>query len=159
MWSHSVTTELRKEEKKTPTCCVLARMGRLGFSDSVCPQLFRPQDLGACWPDLWSWPLSLSLPGCSLGSRTALPVKSSARQRGVGNRHHTPEPAVALSQDQLCWCVNIPSPLPLVCVPDHLKRGWGHELPRTGGASGKEPACQCRRWKRCGFDLWVRKIP
>ena len=27
-----------------------------------------------------------------------------------------------------------------------------------GGASGKEPACQCRRHKRCGFDPWVRKI-
>ena len=24
--------------------------------------------------------------------------------------------------------------------------------------SGKEPACQCRRYKRCGFHSWVRKI-
>ena len=28
-----------------------------------------------------------------------------------------------------------------------------------GGASGKEPPCQCRRHKRRGFDPWVRKIP
>jgi len=28
-----------------------------------------------------------------------------------------------------------------------------------GGASNKESACQCQRDKRCGFDLWVRKIP
>ena len=28
-----------------------------------------------------------------------------------------------------------------------------------GGASGKEPACQCKRCKTCGFDPWVRKIP
>ena len=28
-----------------------------------------------------------------------------------------------------------------------------------GGTSGKEPACQRRRRKRLGFDLWVRKIP
>ena len=28
-----------------------------------------------------------------------------------------------------------------------------------GGASGKEPTCQCRRCKRAGFDPWVRKIP
>ena len=28
-----------------------------------------------------------------------------------------------------------------------------------GGASGKGPASQCRRCKRCGFDHWVRKIP
>ena len=25
--------------------------------------------------------------------------------------------------------------------------------------SGKEPTCRCRRRKRCGFDLWVGKIP
>ena len=33
----------------------------------------------------------------------------------------------------------------------------GLQLPR--GAGGKEPACQCRRHKRYGFDPWVRKIP
>ena len=30
-------------------------------------------------------------------------------------------------------------------------------LPRW--LSEKESACQCRRHKKCGFDLWVRKIP
>ena len=29
----------------------------------------------------------------------------------------------------------------------------------TGGASGKEPASQCRRHTRRRFDPWVRKIP
>ena len=28
-----------------------------------------------------------------------------------------------------------------------------------GGANGKEPTCQRRRLKRCGFDLWLGKIP
>ena len=28
-----------------------------------------------------------------------------------------------------------------------------------GGASGKEPACQSRRPKRCGFDPWIGEIP
>ena len=28
-----------------------------------------------------------------------------------------------------------------------------------GGASGKEPAFQCRRHRRLRFDPWVRKIP
>ena len=28
-----------------------------------------------------------------------------------------------------------------------------------GCASAKEPPCQCRRQKRCGFNPWVRKIP
>ena len=27
-----------------------------------------------------------------------------------------------------------------------------------GGAIGKEPACQCRRRRRCGFDPWIGKI-
>ena len=29
----------------------------------------------------------------------------------------------------------------------------------VGGTSGKEPDCQCRRHKRCGFNPWVGKIP
>ena len=29
---------------------------------------------------------------------------------------------------------------------------------QTGGAGGKEPACQCRRRWRHGFDPWVGKI-
>jgi len=31
-----------------------------------------------------------------------------------------------------------------------------------GDISGKEPACQCKRYKKhkgCGFDPWVGKIP
>ena len=28
-----------------------------------------------------------------------------------------------------------------------------------GGTSGKEPICQCSRYKIPGFDPWVRKIP
>ena len=30
---------------------------------------------------------------------------------------------------------------------------------RTGGASGKQPCCQCRRHKRHELHLWVGKIP
>ena len=32
---------------------------------------------------------------------------------------------------------------------------WGF----PGGASSQEPACQCRRHKRCRFRPWVGKIP
>jgi len=28
-----------------------------------------------------------------------------------------------------------------------------------GGARDNEPTCQCRRYKRCRFNPWVRKIP
>ena len=43
-----------------------------------------------------------------------------------------------------------------------LEEGIGSERGMRGfqgGASGKEPACQCRRHKRCRFDPWVGKIP
>ena len=36
-----------------------------------------------------------------------------------------------------------------------LPGGWGF----PGGASGKEPACQCRRCKRNRFNPWVGKAP
>ena len=35
----------------------------------------------------------------------------------------------------------------------YISRGF------PGDASGKEPACQCRRLKRCRLDPWVREIP
>ena len=51
----------------------------------------------------------------------------------TGNTHtHT---CMCVIKDQVCYS----------CIP--------------GGASGIEPACQCRRHKRCGFNPWVRKIP
>ena len=36
---------------------------------------------------------------------------------------------------------------------------WTYFLTSLCGASGKEPACQCRRHKRRGFDPWVGKSP
>ena len=39
---------------------------------------------------------------------------------------------------------------------------WGAALPYSsfqGGASGKEPACQCGRHKGHGFNPWLGKIP
>ena len=45
-------------------------------------------------------------------------------------------------------CLSSPA-LPWLLLP------WGF----PGGASGKEPACQCRRHKRCRFDPCVEKIP
>ena len=38
-------------------------------------------------------------------------------------------------------------------------RGTSQARPVSGGASVKEPACQCSRLKRCGFESWVQKIP
>ena len=39
---------------------------------------------------------------------------------------------------------------------------WSSEYIHWGfpdGASSKESTCQCRRCKRCGFDLWIREDP
>ena len=38
-----------------------------------------------------------------------------------------------------------------------LVRNTSH-LGFPDGTSGKEPACQCRRCKKCGFNSWVGKI-
>ena len=47
----------------------------------------------------------------------------------------------------------------LICVHEVLKRVGMKEKGFPGGASGKEPACECRRRKRHRFDPWVEKIP
>ena len=59
-----------------------------------------------------------------------------------------------------------PGPHPLTAVgksQDPRQRpgpsGSGEKMRFPGGAGGKTPACRHRRWKRLGFDLWVRKIP
>ena len=39
----------------------------------------------------------------------------------------------------------------------HLRTSPNPHSP--SGTSGKEPACQCGIHKRCGFNLWARKIP
>ena len=41
----------------------------------------------------------------------------------------------------------------------YLERNTGLPWDFPGGTSGKEPACQCRRYKRLRFDPWVGKIP
>ena len=43
-------------------------------------------------------------------------------------------------------------------VPN-LRTSLPSPLGFPSGAIGKKPSCQCRRHKRHGFDLWVRKIP
>ena len=43
-------------------------------------------------------------------------------------------------------------------LPDNTDKNE-HIRGFPGGASGKEPACQCRRHKRHGLNLWVGGIP
>ena len=48
------------------------------------------------------------------------------------------------------------SPFPFVPSP---KAKIFNFLGFPGGSDGKEPTCQCRRYRRPRFDPWVRKIP
>ena len=40
-------------------------------------------------------------------------------------------------------------------LEDKKQSSWGF----PSGSAGKEPACQCRRHMRLGFDPWVGEIP
>ena len=55
--------------------------------------------------------------------------------------------------DMVCLSVSVPNSLflsvSLRCISRHIKFSW---------LSGKESAYQCRRCRRCGFDLSVGKI-
>ena len=46
----------------------------------------------------------------------------------------------------------------LIVLTNEMGAG-GEERASQVVLSGKEPACQCRRGKRGGFDPWVGKIP
>ena len=43
--------------------------------------------------------------------------------------------------------------------PQRVGQDWTHFKCFPRGTSGKEITSQCRRHKRCGFSLWVGKIP
>ena len=42
---------------------------------------------------------------------------------------------------------------------ERLNIGSAQGTHRPGGASGREPACQCRRHKRGGFNPWFGRVP
>ena len=46
-----------------------------------------------------------------------------------------------------------------LCPDWHLTCSPVRDLGFPGGARGTEPACQCRRCRRRGFDPWTGKIP
>ena len=60
----------------------------------------------------------------------------------------------AICQELCEWSWKLISPPP--SLPSRAFR-WDYSS--TGGGSGKELTCQCKRRRRCGFDPWVRKIP
>ena len=83
---------------------------------------------------------------------TGLQVQSRADCRASGSSpQHQFSEAGALTH--LEKSIHLASPRGDVW--QHVQTAWGFQ----GGASGKEPACQCRRCQRCGFRSWVRTIP
>ena len=101
----------------------------------------------------------------------------------------TPPPAcchllkIKLRASKRCNLHMLPSPQAQLCCPNHLHlrhqtllapysrqsqldrlgsndcSALSPSLGFPGGISDKEPACQCRRCKRHGFNPWVEKMP
>ena len=91
-----------------------------------------------------------------------------ARDQAKGNilrKQQTPPSVELLRWGQmhgpsyLSLALHIPATyFPILSLPSKRQEVYSLEgFP--GGASGKEPACQCRRCKILGFDPWVGKTP
>ena len=64
-------------------------------------------------------------------------------------------PSLSPTESQSLFCTAFVYKKYLLYVPKCIFQVGFHF--KLGGASGKEPICQCRRCKRCGFDPWVKK--
>ena len=102
--------------------------------------------------------------GCSGWASWALTKPSSKRQRWSVDRRSRwacsgiHSLGVGGIKDEGCWTFHLP--LRLSTFRSFIKAELLlFAVPDTGGASGKEPTCQCRRYKKSRFDPWVRKIP
>ena len=62
------------------------------------------------------------------------------------------EKGMATHSSILAWRI----PWTVVHGSQRVRHDWATF---THGATGKEPACHCRKHKRCRFDPWVREIP
>ena len=118
------------------------------MTDSVRPHRRQPTRL----PRSWYSPGKNIGVGCHFLLQ-CVRVKLLSRIRVLANpwtaAHQAPQ-SMGFSRQEYWSGVPLPSPLATLEV---AKLGF------SGGASGKEPACQCRRRKKCKFDSWVGKIP
>ena len=67
----------------------------------------------------------------------------------------------ALNKTQCCsfFAFSLDQAYLFLTGPDYSSRKYMCNRSFAGGASGKKPACQCKRLKRCRFNPWVRNIP
>ena len=85
------------------------------------------------------------------------PWKKSLRNREVWTGDSGSVPRLKWWRQGLCL-VQCSSGWIVIMEPKSWALLWP-VLGFPGGTNGKEPACQCRRHKRCGFYPWVTKIP
>ena len=112
----------------------------------VCYPTLRDGCFLSCWPQSFKRP-NPQPPTLLLYSNTHMHIQLQSHPKG------NPEqlPKNCFLSHILCSENNVTQP-PQKSVYINM-----HGFP--GGASGKEPTCQVRRHKRCGFDPWVGKIP
>ena len=84
-------------------------------------------------------------------------IPGSGRSPGVGNDNPLQYSCLETPMDRGAWWASVhrvaKSQTQLKQLSAHT---WGIGFP--GGTGGREPTCQCRRCKRCGFDPQVGKI-
>ena len=87
--------------------------------------------------------------------------KGGERVLKVHQWYTWPGADLGLPKRALHWDEHLQSILVRFTWNNATSTAWNAEYWNAfpGGASGKEPACQCRRLKRCGFDPWVGKSP
>ena len=141
---------------------------------SAGPRLFLRENRGAASESLWPHGLQTTRLLCPWGfSRqehwSGLPCppledlpnpgiepSSPALQADVYQLSHQGSPR------RLEWSSQSSNQTGVPCAAGKFLANWATKEAQRGfpgGASDKEPACQCSRCKRCGFDPWVGKIP
>ena len=165
-WNHACLKGRPTEQKTLPVFLVIT------WSQSSRPQS-GPPDVCTAAP----CSLPLCVPGLSCLSPTSLCSSGWCGTPDSGPLQQPREPVPSLQGllpvHHPCLSASTlgaPPPAPLFSLL-HRVTPWIHKITysslclysspvrNAGSTIGQEPACQCRRCKRCRFDPWVRKIP
>ena len=95
---------------------------------------------------------SLRLPSCAAGVPHPPPPPASSSQH-LGSYSSSLYIRGQQSSEGLALLLKVGTRQSRDLSPGQLMSGF------PGDPRGKEPACQCRRHRRLGFDPWVGKIP
>ena len=121
-------------------------------------------------PSLWESVLGRHIPGegfpggvrgkepacqCRRRKRDAGLIPGSGRSPAEGNGNWLQCSCLGNPMDRGTW----PAAVHRVARSQTQLKCLSCQIGFPGGRSGREPACQCRRLKRCRFSPWVRKTP